>query len=132
MTRTRNFTIAAALQVLLSIYTIVAAIPLLATGQVAVDQSQDSPPFFIIVLAFSVALLGLVSAYGVWKVQKWGVILTIVLRTIDALSAAPGVIFAPTQELFLSAIIGISLSILVIALLLWPQPKAAQTVGRAG
>jgi uncharacterized membrane protein (DUF2068 family) len=132
MTRPRNFTIAAALQAVMSLLAIVLAIPLLAAGQAATDQAGASPPFIIMLLAFGTGALGLVSAYGVWKVQKWGVILTIVLRAIDALSAAPGLLFAPDMTWRLMAITGVALSILVIALLLWPQPKVAPAVGRAG
>lgn len=131
MTRPRTFTIAAVLQAVMSLIGTVLAIPLLAAGLAASEQAA-TPPFFIILLGFSTSLLGLVSAYGVWKVQKWGVILTIVLRAIDAVSAAPGLLFAPTTTWRLLAISGIGLSILVIALLLWPQPKIAPAVGRAG
>lgn len=132
MTRPRNFTIAAVLQALMSMLAIVLAIPLLAAGQAATDQASASPPFIIMLLAFGTGVLGLVSAYGVWKVQKWGVILTIILRAIDALSAAPGLLFAPDMTWRLMAITGIALSILVIALLLWPQPKGAPAASRAG
>lgn len=132
MTRTRNFTIAAVLQVLMSLVGILISIPILTAGQAATDQAGATPPFEIMLLGFGAAVLGLVSAYGVWRVQKWGVILTVVLRVIDALSAAPGLLFAPTMTWRLMAIIGIALSILVIALVLWPQPKAAPAVARAG
>lgn len=132
MTRPRNFTIAAILHALMSLFGILLAIPLLAAGQAATDQAGATPPFIIIVIGFGTALLGFVSAYGVWKVQKWGVILTIMLRAIDAISAAPGLLFAPDMTWRIMAITGVSLSILVIALLLWPQPKAVPTASRVG
>jgi uncharacterized membrane protein (DUF2068 family) len=132
MTRPRNFTIAAILQGLLSLLSVAVAIPLIRAGQTAIDQASTTPPFFIVLISFITAVLGLVSAYGVWKVQKWGVILTIVLRAVDALSAAPGLLFAPTLTWRILAIVGILLSVLVIALLLWPQPKVAAVVGRTG
>lgn len=132
MTRPRTFTIAAVLQAVISLVGILVTIPILTAGQAATDQAGATPPFAIMLLGFGAAVLGLVSAYGVWRVQKWGVILTIVLRALDALAAAPGLLFAPDMTWRLMAITGVGLSILVIALLLWPQPKAVAAAGRAG
>lgn len=132
MTRPRTYTIAAVLQALMSLLAILATIPILVAGANATDQLGASPPFFVMLLSFGAGVLGLVSAYGVWKVQKWGVILSIFLRALDGLSAAPGLLFAPTLTWRLLAILGVGMSMLVIALLLWPQPKAAPVVGRAG
>ncbi len=132
MTRPRTFTIAAVLHALMSLFGIVLAIPILMAGQAVTDQASATPPFFIVLLGFFTAVLGLASAYGVWKMQKWGVILTVILRALDALAAAPGLLFAPDTTWRLLAITGVGLSILVIALLLWPRPKAAPAAGSAG
>ena len=74
-------------------------------------------------------MLGLVSAYGVWRNQKWGVILTIVVCLVGGLSALPGLLFAPTVTIKIFVAVGVLLQIVLIALLLWPKPNLA-TVSR--
>jgi hypothetical protein len=127
MNRPNTYTLAAILQLLISLFSVVYAVPILFQGATAVEQAGDQPPFFIIVLAFSLGLLGLVSAYGVWRNQKWGVVLTIVLRAVDSLSALPGLLFAPTFELRFLASVGVAISIAIIVLLLWPKSRLATT-----
>ena len=128
MNRPKTYTVAAILQLLISLIAIVFAFPILFQGAAAVDQGGDQPPFFIIVLAFSLGLLGLVSAYGVWRNQKWGVILTIVLRAVDSLSALPG-LTVPSLELKIAASFGIAISVAIIVLLLWPKSRLATSPG---
>ena len=89
MNRPRTYTIAAVLQFLLSVYEVVTSLPLLARGASDLDQAPDTPPYVIIALGLTAAVLGLVSAYGVWRNQKWGVVLTIILRAVDGLAALP-------------------------------------------
>ena len=125
MNRPKTYTVAAILQFLVSVFSVISSVPLLVQGANAVDQAGDSPPFFIAILGFGIGLLGLVSAYGVWRNQKWGVILTILLRTVDGLSALPGILFAPTVGFKIMASLGVLLAVVVIALLLWPKPKLA-------
>jgi len=127
MQRPKTYTIAAILQLLISLFAIVLTIPELAQGSTA----ADAPPYFVVLLAFAAGILGLVSAYGVWQNQKWGVILTIVLRAVDGLAALPGILFAPTTFLWLSAIAGVLISALIIVLLLWPKPKLAPVPSNA-
>ncbi len=127
MNRPKTYTGAAILQFLVSVFSVMSSVPLLVQGANAVEQAGDSPPFFIAILGFGIGLLGLVSAYGVWRNQKWGVILTILLRAVDGLSALPGILFAPTVGLKIMASLGVLLAIVVIALLLWPKPKLAPT-----
>ena len=131
MNRPKTYTVAAIVQLLISVFSVISSVPLLVQGANAVDQAGDSPPFFIAILGFGIGLLGLVSAYGVWRNQKWGVILTIVLRTVDGLSALPGILFAPTFAFKIAASAGVLSSIVVIALLLWPKPKLAPVSRRA-
>lgn len=129
-TRPKTYTIAAILQFLLSVYGIVGAIPLLERGAAATAQAADSPPPLFLLIGFAVAVLGIVSAYGVWRNRKWGVILTIVLRALDGLAALPGLLFAPKLTWYIAAWVGVLSAITVIALLLWPKSKPA-TASRA-
>jgi uncharacterized membrane protein (DUF2068 family) len=127
MNRPKTYTIAAILQWLISSLAIIGTIPFLAQG----PNAAEAPPFFVVVLAFAAGVLGLVSAYGVWRNQKWGVILTILLRALDGLAAVPGIFFAPSTFLWVSAMIGTVVSLVIIVLLLWPKPRLARAVPNA-
>jgi hypothetical protein len=127
MNRPKTYTVAAILQLLISLFAVVYAFPLLFQGAAAVDQVGDQPPYFVIVLAFCLGLLGIVSAYGVWRNQKWGVILTIALRAVDILLALPGVAGAPTLDLQIMATVGVAISVVIIVLLLWPTKSRLAT-----
>jgi len=124
MNRPKTYTVAAILQLLISGIIVVFAFPMLFQGPAAVEQAGDEPaPYFVIVLAFSLGLLGLVSAYGVWRNQKWGVVLTIALRAVDALLALPGILFGPTLALKLFPTFEVAISIAIIVLLLRPKSR---------
>jgi uncharacterized membrane protein (DUF2068 family) len=69
----------------------------------------------------------MISAYGVWKEQRWGIVVTILVNAIDSILALPGIFVGPTMEFWLSAMLGIIVSIVVIVLCLWRdrRPVAA-------
>jgi len=114
-------TAAAVLQALLSLADLAISIPELLSGGAA----PDGPPAFVMALGVVIGALGLVAALGLWRGKRWGIVATIVLRVIDSLSAAPGLVFAPTMALRLAAVLGITLSIVVIALVLLPASRRA-------
>ncbi len=125
MKRTRSYTIAAILQLLLSLAAIGLSLPDIARGANEVNQAPDTIPYAALMLSLIIGVLGLVSAYGVWRVQKWGVILTIILRAVDGLTSLPGVAFGPTPMLQFVATISVVLAIVVIYLLLRREPTPA-------
>ena len=126
MNRPMTYTIAAVLQMLISLFAVVFTCPILFQGAAAVEQAGEMPPFFIVVMGFGLGLVGIVSAYGIWRNQKWGVVLTIVLRAVDSLSALPG-LTVPVLELRILASVGIAISIAIIVLLLWPTKSRLAT-----
>ncbi len=70
-------------------------------------------------------LVGLIGAYGLWTLKRWGVWLTIVVSVLNILSAAPGIAIAPTTVLFVGAIVGVVGFALIIVLLLLPTSRRA-------
>lgn len=123
MNRSQSYTAAAILQLLLSLIAIAVSLPDLARGATAVAQAGDTVPYVGLVISFMIGTLGLVSAYGVWRQQKWGVVLTIVLRTIDGLLALPGMVSPPSQPVQALALLSVLGSIIVIYLLLRPSRR---------
>jgi len=112
-------TIAVVLHALLGLAAIFLTIPEM-TGAVSPDEG---PPMFIVVTSLIIGILSLVSAWGAWQGKKWGQISTIVLRALDALGSAPGIVFAPTLALSVTAGVSVILAIVVIWLLLMPVSR---------
>lgn len=109
---------AAILNVAVCLFGFLFALPVLQDGAEAAADSGDQPPFAVIVISFVLAVVGLVSSYGVWQGQRWGVILTIVVNALSFLSGVPGVAFGPTTFLVVSSIVGCAVNVLIVYLLL--------------
>ena len=123
--RSTALKIAAALSFLGGVYGIIFSLPMIAQGATAVNQGGEAPPYFVLLLGVILGVVGIVAAYGCWKQMRWGIILTIIVNLLNGLSAAPGILFAPTTGLFFAASFGVVLSILIIVLCLWPDRKLA-------
>lgn len=130
MTRPRTFTIAAVLMLLYSLISIATETPNLMLGLAAETQyNGGGPPFFLSLLNVVAGAMGLVAAIGVWRMQKWAVVLTIVLAAFGILTSLPAILFAPGM-LKLSGVIGLVWAAAIIALLLWPQPNTSPANGQ--
>jgi hypothetical protein len=125
LSRPTALKIAAILSFTLGVIDFVLMLPFLSRGESGPELAQDAPPYFIIFSAFVFAILRIVGAYGVWKEQRWGIILTILANAIDSILALPGIFAAPTMEFWLSAIISITVSVIIIILCLWRDRKPA-------
>lgn len=131
MTRPRTFTVAAVLMLIYSLIAIAFELPNLLLGLDAETQyNGDGPPFFLVLLNVVVGAMGVVAAFGVWRMQKWAVVLTIVLAAIGILTSLPAILFAPGM-LKLGGAVGVLLAAAIIALLLWPQPKGSPVASQA-
>jgi hypothetical protein len=117
MNRPKTYTAAAIVQLLLSALNIIASIPFLMGG-----AAPDAPPFLVELVLLATALVGLVSAYGIWRHQRWSVPLTITLCILIGLVNVPGLLFAPGLVGKLATLASLFPAIVIIALLLWPKP----------
>ena len=125
MKRNRLYQAGVIVQGLSSLNTLVSAFPFLLHGPSAM-AGADGVPEAVIVMAALLSVAGIVSAFGAWYGQKWGIWLTIFVQAIQGLLALPGVLFAPTASLRLSAIQSVVVAIFVIfALLYRPKPAIA-------
>jgi uncharacterized membrane protein (DUF2068 family) len=104
------------------------ALPALFLGSDGAADAGDQPPFGILVLVFAVSLIGIVSSYGIWKVERWGVVLAIVVNAVSFLSGLPGVFVGPTAFLKVGSAVGCVANIVIVWLLLRRRPAVAATV----
>ena len=72
-------------------------------------------------------IVGLVGAVGLWMLKKWGFWLTVVVSVLNLLSAAPGVVFAPSSALKALAAVGVVVPALIIVLVVLPSSRQALT-----
>ena len=127
LSRATALKIAATLSFLNGAYGFIFSLPLLARGMDDLNQANDAPPYFVLMGSFVLSVIQLVAASGTWRNQRWGIIATLLTNTFGALLAAPGLLFAPTQDLWLSATIGLLAGIVCIVLCLWRDAKATLT-----
>ncbi len=123
LTRPMALKIAAILSILMNAFSLVNSLPLLAQGAAIDNQNQNSPPYTIILMAVLMAVVGIIGAYGLWKQQRWGIVLTIVANLVNGLSAAPGILFAPQPGLMVLATATVVITIVIIVLCLWHERK---------
>lgn len=124
LSRSTALKIAAVLSFIIGVLTFVIAIPFIVRGSADVNTTGDAPPFAIIVSALTFAVIRIVAAFGTWKAQRWSIIMTILANGIDAVTALPGILFAPTQTLWLSAIVSVVSAIIIIVLCLSRERKS--------
>ena len=87
-------------------------------------------PTFVIYGSVALGAIGLVGAFGLWRVRRWGAVLSAAVLALSALLAGPGVLFAPTLLLHLLASVGVLVAVVVLTLILLPSSRRAYASGR--
>jgi hypothetical protein len=114
----RNYIIAAVLAGLLSLEGAVTSLVLVSQGAAKINHSSNQPPYAIVVGGVIVGLIGVVAAYGVFRTQRWAVVLTLVLMVVNGLASLPGIPFGPTVFDKVSAVVTVIVAGAVIYFLL--------------
>jgi hypothetical protein len=110
---------------------LVAAIVLIVLSSVmtfvplpGVDMSEV--PQAVLMIAYAMAVLGFVAAWLLWQSgSRVGWWIGIVTALLGGLSAAPGIMAAPSQALKTAATTGTLLAVATLVLLLLPASRAA-------
>jgi hypothetical protein len=126
MSRPRAYTIAALLLLFACLIGFTSTVPALAQGAGVGAIPEDRAPFIQVVLELAAEILGIMAVYGIWRMQKWGVVLGIVVAAFNALINLPPILFAPLP-VRLVALVAVVWSAAIIVLLLRPvaQPSVA-------
>ena len=81
------------------------------------------PP--VLYASVGAAALGLAGAYGLWRLERWGAILSIAILAVTVLLAAPGIAFAPSVGRHVLAITVVTVDLVAIVLLVVPSSRRA-------
>lgn len=84
-------------------------------------HSQIPPPVVIGAVVFGIA--GLIAAAGLWAGKQWATRLAVIVSAVNALSAAPGIAFAPNLLLHVSSSVAVICAILIIVLVRMPATR---------
>ena len=122
MNKPNLFKTAVIAHAVLSIFSVILALP----GVLDPTLTDGIPPVIVALITIFGAV-GLVSAWGAWQGQKWGIWLTIAFNVVNGLSALPGVLFAPNTFARISAIVGVAIAIFVIVVFLRFRPAVAHS-----
>ena len=117
MNQTKLYKTAVIVHALNSLFGIALAFPFLMQGP-PTEGPVAGIPQVVIVASALMGVAGLISAYGAWQGQKWGVWLTVAIEAGNGLLALPGVLFAPSIPARISAISGVLIALFVIVALL--------------
>jgi uncharacterized membrane protein (DUF2068 family) len=119
--------VAAVLAGLLSLVNTIVALVVMSQGADHINHSGNQPPYAVIVIEVVVGLIGVVAAYGVYRTQRWGVILTLVLMIVNLLISLPGIPFGPTTLDKVGSAAALVVSVAVIWFLLRRDTRVEQT-----
>lgn len=117
MNQTNLYKTAVIVHALNSLFGVALAFPFLMQGP-PTEGPVAGVPQVVIVASALMGVAGLVSAYGAWQGQKWGVWLTVAIEAGNGLLALPGVLFAPSIPARISSISGVLIALFVIVALL--------------
>lgn len=87
------------------------------------------PPPPVLYGAIVLGILGLVAAFGLWRLKRWGMILTIIYSVLQVLSGAAGIGEAPNVIKVLTAVT-VVLCIVLIVLVVLPSARRAYAAER--
>jgi len=124
MHRSRSLLAVIWLNALVAVISIAFALAYLPRG--ANDLNKNYVPYPVIVIGLVLGVLGLMSSYGMWRKERWGTILTMVVEILQLITGAPGVILGPDTFTQVSSVILLLVNVAVIVLLLRrPERRAA-------
>ena len=108
--------------VLLALLSVVNMVP---PSLMASPAEAAEVPALVTYLGVILGIVGLVAAYGLWALKRWGVWLTIILSAVNILLSVPSTLYAPTVAIQVyNSVSGVAFA-LVIVLFLLPTSRRA-------
>jgi hypothetical protein len=104
---------------------ILAALSLLGLALPLLAPATGGPPLVIVIAAVVLGIVGLAAAAGLWWGKHWAAWVAVIVSILNGLSAAPGLAAAPNPGLFISSVVVVVGSALIIVLALLPSSRRA-------
>ena len=100
---------------------------LFCLGNLAEPLLLQNLPQLIIYKDIVLGIISLVAAFGLWKLKRWGIILTIIYSVLQILSATYGIVATPAPVgIKVGGAVGLVLCIVIIVLVLLSARRAYQ------
>ena len=134
MNRSMQSTIAAVLTAVVGVLTIASGTRILTAGSAGMPaqpgmETAGGPPFWAGLMFFAMGVALLFSTYGIWKTQRWGKIVAIVLCAINALFTLGDIVGSLMAGIYMLTAVFAALEIvlIVIRVLLLQRPRSPAT-----
>ena len=104
-----------------------ALLVLMGVGHLFVPFVPDAAkiPAFVVYGDVVLGLIGLIAAFGLWRLKQWGLVLSLIILALNIISAAPGMFAAPNVGLQVVTAVYALLSLVSIALLGLPSARTS-------
>jgi uncharacterized membrane protein (DUF2068 family) len=86
-------------------------------------------PRLLVYASGAAAVAGLVGAFGLWRLKRWGALLSAAVLVLTALLAAPGIAFASVVPLQIVAAVTVLLDIAGLVLIFNSASRRAYAAG---
>ena len=103
----------------------IAAVICLISSLAAFSTVASPIPRPVAFASVGAAAFGLAGAYGVWRLKRWGAVMSVIFLAVNALLAAPGIAFAPNLGLDMFATTIVLCDLISIAFLAIPASRRA-------
>lgn len=134
MNRSKQIVVAASLTALIGVLSILSGTRILSAGSAGLPSpsgaaSAGGPPFWAGLLFFSIGVALLFGAYGTWKNQKWGKVVSIALSAVQGLFVLGDIVGTFMRQVYPLTVLFVAgeLACILIIVLLLQRPRAAST-----
>src|SRR5215204_1654485 len=83
------------------------------------------PPAFIYYSGIVVGIVGLLVAFGLWRLRTWSLWATIIVAVLNLLTGAPGIVLGPNAGIRVTSAVLAIVTVLIIVLVALPSSRRA-------
>jgi hypothetical protein len=95
------------------------------------NNGPDPAPPIVVYGSAVLGALGLVAAFGLWMLKRWGMLLAIIVSVLSGTGlGVGGIVYTASPGDTVIAVVLVALSILVIVLVVLPSARHAYAVKR--
>ena len=85
----------------------------------------EDPPAFIYYPGIVLGIVGLLVAFGLWRLRTWSLWAAIIVAVLDLLTGAPGIVLGPNAGIRVTSAVLAVVTVLIIVLVALPSSRRA-------